>query len=295
MKKLFSARIVATLAIYAAVCTALYSQQQDSITLVNTDWRVEQITEGVLLKQFHYTENTLFSSNQFISIIEISPSAKLEYDIIASPLLEECSSLAKKNSAIVAINGSFFSFNYEYNTTNYNSVDYIRKEGKVLAPNTYTSPQRAMHQRGAIAINSNQLYILLADDLKEWENLISASQVITTGPPLRIAGRDLPLESSSFYTTRHPRSAIAKRKDGTVLFFVVDGRSTQSAGMSLEELQKSLRWLGAEYLINLDGGGSSTLYTQRGGVVNHPSDNKVFDNQGERRVANIIAVKRREE
>jgi len=57
-----------------------------------------------------------------------------------------------------------------------------------------------------------------------------------------------------------------------------------------------MRWLRAWDAINLDGGGSSTLCVRKNvrkpvSVVNHPSDNKLFDNQGERRVANVLIVK----
>ena len=54
-----------------------------------------------------------------------------------------------------------------------------------------------------------------------------------------------------------------------------------------------MRWLGADYAINLDGGGSTTLYVEGAsdnGVVNHPTDNRKFDNKGERKVANAILV-----
>lgn len=39
------------------------------------------------------------------------------------------------------------------------------------------------------------------------------------------------------------------------------------------------------------GGGSSTLCTDKLGVINHPSDNKKFDHDGERSVPNLIIVK----
>ncbi|MBQ1218573.1 MAG: phosphodiester glycosidase family protein, partial [Bacteroidales bacterium] len=41
----------------------------------------------------------------------------------------------------------------------------------------------------------------------------------------------------------------------------------------------------------LDGGGSTTLYVKDApdnGIVNHPSDNKKFDRQGERFVVNSL-------
>ncbi|MGJ7033410.1 phosphodiester glycosidase family protein [Niabella hirudinis] len=41
-------------------------------------------------------------------------------------------------------------------------------------------------------------------------------------------------------------------------------------------------------IINFDGGGSSTLWTRKRGVINHPSDNKKWDHAGERSVANVL-------
>ena len=60
--------------------------------------------------------------------------------------------------------------------------------------------------------------------------------------------------------------------------------------MSLEELQKTISWLGAKHLINLDGGGSTTMYIKDKGVVNYPSDNKKLDHFGERKVANALLL-----
>ena len=236
--------------------------QNDSTTLVNATWNRSEISPGVTHKWAHLADSQLFNSNQFINFIEIDANSEAVTEIIASPELTQTSVLAKQNGAIAAINGSFFKFGLGYNTEDYNSVDYLRKEGITLAPNTYTAPGigRAMHQKGAIAIFNGKFYILKADRLKEWEKYIQAQEVITSGPLLRIDGNDEPLESSAFYVTRHPRTAVAKRENGNIIFFTVDGRSSESNGMSLEELQKTLRWLGASDILNLDGGGSTTMY-----------------------------------
>lgn len=100
-------------------------------------------------------------------------------------------------------------------------------------------------------------------------------------------------DSGSFSVTRHPRTAVGLADGGRrVLLVVVDGRQPGwSAGMSLPELAELLRQLGAREGINLDGGGSSALVVRRGGdlvVANRPSDP-----QGERPVANALAVVRR--
>ena len=80
--------------------------------------------------------------------------------------------------------------------------------------------------------------------------------------------------------------------DGWLYFIVVDGRFPgQGEGMSISELQVLCESLGLYEAINLDGGGSSTMWTVDGGVMNHPYDNGKFDHEGERIVPNVIIVK----
>ena len=90
--------------------------------------------------------------------------------------------------------------------------------------------------------------------------------------------------SKSFVETRHPRTAVAKLKDGKFLMITVDGRTESSGGIGLQDLAEYLLSLGATDAINLDGGGSSTMFLD-GKVVNHPSDK-----EGERKVSDAILV-----
>ena len=102
-----------------------------------------------------------------------------------------------------------------------------------------------------------------------------------------------PQAPDKFNTTRHPRTAVGKRSDGTVIFVVVDGRLPEASGVSTTELSLIMSWLGCRDALNLDGGGSSTMVFD-GNIVNHPSDNKKFDHKGERVVANAIVVRKAE-
>ena len=268
--------------------------QNDSLAIVNTEWHQKQVAEGVLYKYHHFSHNDLFNSNQFISIIEVAKTSRNKIEIYPSPVLKETSIMASEKGATAAINGSFFKFSDTLNTKNYNSVDYIRKDGKILAYNLLEPKTiRLMHQLGALAIHKGELYILKADELRNWEKYILAEDVLTSGPILRVAGWDESLEKSSFYTTRHPRTAVGKKANGNILLITIDGRTKEAAGMSLDELQKILKWLGCSYAINLDGGGSTTMYIKGfsdNGIVNHPCDNKIFDNKGERKVANALLL-----
>ena len=88
----------------------------------------------------------------------------------------------------------------------------------------------------------------------------------------------------SFVETKHPRTAVAKLKDGKFLMVTVDGRSESSGGISLPDLAAFLLEMGATDAMNLDGGGSTTMFLN-GKVVNHPSDK-----EGERSIGDAILV-----
>ncbi|MBK6722618.1 MAG: phosphodiester glycosidase family protein [Acidobacteria bacterium] len=90
--------------------------------------------------------------------------------------------------------------------------------------------------------------------------------------------------SKSFVETRHPRTAVAKLKDGKFLMLTADGRTEQSAGLDLYDLAAYFLELGATDAMNLDGGGSTTMFLD-GKVVNKPSDK-----EGERKVSDAILV-----
>lgn len=75
----------------------------------------------------------------------------------------------------------------------------------------------------------------------------------------------------------NPRTAIGIRDDGSVVYYVMDGRSEASRGSTLDELAEDLLSMGCSTVVNMDGGGSSALALRMPGsegftVVNTPSD-----------------------
>ncbi|MEK4244691.1 phosphodiester glycosidase family protein [Psychrobacillus sp. FSL K6-2684] len=84
-----------------------------------------------------------------------------------------------------------------------------------------------------------------------------------------------------------PRTAVGVRKDGSLFTAVVDGRTTGSKGLTLQNTAKLMKDLGANYAMTFDGGGSSTIVVRELGnnkvtVANKPSDGY------ERSVANSL-------
>ena len=96
---------------------------------------------------------------------------------------------------------------------------------------------------------------------------------------------------------RHPRVAVALTEDNDLLFVVVDGRfSGKAEGMDANELTKFLvKHFNPQWAINMDGGGSSTMYLQGYGdpvnnVLNYPCDNKKWDHYGQRTRPTVFLV-----
>jgi hypothetical protein len=108
----------------------------------------------------------------------------------------------------------------------------------------------------------------------DWQEM---EYIVGGMPALFLKQRDLLQHNeekmrAGFDTERHPRTAVGLRADGTWVFVVIDGRQPDlSIGMNLKDLSELLLSLGCMDALNLDGGGSSTLYYQ-GKVVNSPSD-----------------------
>ena len=283
------------LSIFAVALAFGAAAQNDSLTFANAKWNVKEIAKGITLKEFHFTgDSKIFDSNQYISIIEIDSKKAKGHFALASNLgyITPTSKFAKDSGAVVAMNGSFYNMSKPYN-----SVCYFKKHG---VEEFVFNEKMAQRDNGAVAISAKgKLSIHPADEAEPgniaseqtWPTRLDAVSVVSSGPILIVDGKDARLDEGSFNRNRHPRSAVGTA--GKKVYLVaVDGRNADNAqGVSLWEFTKIMRWIGAEDALNMDGGGSTTLYAegQNGtGIVNHPSDNKKFDREGERHIVNAL-------
>jgi len=95
-------------------------------------------------------------------------------------------------------------------------------------------------------------------------------------------------------TTKHPRSCVGVINGHKLVLVTLDGRTAEAHGMSLTELADLMKSLKCKDALNLDGGGSTTMWIRDkpfNGVVNMPCDNKKFDHEGERAVSDILIIK----
>jgi hypothetical protein len=124
-------------------------------------------------------------------------------------------------------------------------------------------------------------------------DLRGARTALSGGPVLVRDGRRQKIRASptdayefASMVERHPRSAIGWNKQSFFLL-EVDGRQRDlSVGMTLEEVSNFLLKLGCQEVLNLDGGGSATLWCE-GEVRNSPCDGY------ERPIANCLVVVRK--
>ena len=123
-------------------------------------------------------------------------------------------------------------------------------------------------------------------------NQANISEVFCGSPRLIVDGKIDIAVPNDLDSESHPRTAIGIMPDKTTVYLmVVDGRRyTYSNGMYLSILADMFHALGCEQALNLDGGGSTTLWSEVTGVINHPYDNKKWDHVGERAVPNLIVA-----
>lgn len=178
--------------------------------------------------------------------------------------------MARRENAVVAINGGGF---VDDTTLNSGGVPdgILIKDGKILNSKHYSK------SGGVIGFTKdNKLYLGKVSA----EEAINAGvrDAVEFGPFLIINGEASKVVGNGGYGL-HPRTVIGQRKDGIVLFLVIDGRSTTSIGADMDDLIEIMERYGAYNAANLDGGNSSALIINNK-LINHPIN---WSNQEETR------------
>ncbi|OIN59981.1 phosphodiester glycosidase family protein [Arsenicibacter rosenii] len=272
-----------------AVCPAFAQPPSDSLRFARQTWKQTKVKRRIVWREAHV--DTLFQAPQNINIL-MFPNGRRKPSIrfgSAGQQLKPTSWFGNRDRALAAVNGTFF------DVKNGGSVDMITVGGQLMDTTRYT-PGKALpeHQQAAILIEKNKVKIVLGGNQAGWERSLTAPDVMVTGPLLILDGNRHPLLKNAFNDNRHPRTCACVTTDNKVLLLTADGRNAKAAGLNLHELASVMKWLGCRDAINLDGGGSTTMWVQgqpENGVVNYPSDSKQWIHTGERPVSNVLYVK----
>lgn len=265
--------------LFCATLVATAQTAADSLKLVSAHWQVKPLQKGIVFKKAVF--ESLYGVPQEISIFEIS-SKDHHLDVLVHNPKEKTSIAASRSGALAAINGSYF------NMKTGNSVCYLRKDGIVI-DTTYTGTLATV-SNGAVLIRKGKLNLVPWIKENEKTCKLKKGTILSSGPLMLLDGKPCDLSgcSQNFVNTKHPRSAVALTKDHKIWFIVVDGRMKGKAeGINIPELTHLIRILGGKDALNLDGGGSSTLWNSAlsgSGIANTPCGSD------ERQVANSLCV-----
>lgn len=270
-----------------------FAQNTDSLTFVKTNWGKTKVAKQVVLYRHHFDQKNLFAANENISFLEVKNTGRKAVFALGAEEKEliTTSNFGNRDSAIAAINGNFF------DVKNGGSVDFVKVNGKIINTNRLEkNGKRARHQEAAVVIENGKISIKKWDGSPDWETKLTEENVLLNGPLLTLNKVNETLDTGAFNRLRHPRTCLGIKPNGRIILLTVDGRNDHSDGMSLFELTKIMSWLGCSSAINFDGGGSTTLWVNGmpdNGVINFPTDNKKWDHEGQRKVANVILVKKK--
>ena len=287
--------LIITLFIFILLQNKAFCQNLDTLNFLSKKWETTDLGNGLMGQHYQFTNKELFKANQNIHIIKSNRASRCDRrrSVVAfvsdGDSLELTSVLAQQNKALAGINGSFF------DTKKGGAVDFIRIDNQILDTTIHNGKRLAEHQMSALVIKNNKIWIEKARDSVDfrWETRINAPNVMVTGPLLVFDGQRYPLSKSAFNDNRHPRSCVCLTNKNTLILLTADGRTPEAHGLNLHELTTLMLELGCKTAVNLDGGGSTTLYLADKGIVNMPCDNKKFDHEGERKVSNILILKKR--
>lgn len=279
--------------IFLLVWSFSYAQNTDSVSVVKAKWQKTRIAKQVRLFRHHFDQKNLFAANENISFLEVKNSGRKAVFAFGAEEKEliTTSNFGIRDTAIAALNGNFF------DVKNGGSVDFVKVNGNTVNTNRLDKDGgRARHQQAAVVIENGKIAIKKWDGTPDWETRLLEQNIMLNGPLLTYNTVDELLDTTSFTRLRHPRTCLGVKPNGKIVLLTVDGRNENSAGMSLHELAKLMKWLGCTSAINFDGGGSTTLWVSNmpdGGIINYPTDNKKWDHEGQRKVANAVLIKKK--
>ena len=251
---------------------------RDSVELFK-DATVKELRKGIVWTSILTTWKDAPRSLNVVSV-ELSEANRL--GITCPDGYALTSDQCKEAGAFLGINAQYFGDN--------KPRGFLKINGEVKAPGIENSS--TTFAGGVFVMNG------MTPDIRKVSGnpeaaLLPDETVLCCGPVLLDDGKFEQMSTTSNHHIKpHPRTAIGITEDGRILLVTVDGRFEGKAiGMSTELLQELMYILGAHKALNLDGGGSTTMWIEGHGIVNHACDGLNWENPVERAVSSIIYIR----
>lgn len=170
--------------------------------------------------------------------------------------------MAKDHNALVAINGGGF-VDPNFNSNGSTPLGITISNGEVKTSASYGGAG------GIIGFTEDDKLVLGKYSLSQVQSM-GIRDCVTFGPFLIVDGVSSEVLGNGGWGDA-PRTAIGQRKDGIVLFLVLDGRRAGMMGADMDDLIEIMENYGAYNAANLDGGTSSVMAIN-GELINDPID-----------------------
>ena len=228
---------------------------------------------SITVKEYREYDSAIYVADITVSDVSYLKTA-LASNTYGRNITETTSNIASENNAILAINGDYYGARQS---------GYVIRNGSLY--------RNSSGNRDSLAIMKNGEFEFVTEGETSAETLLEngALQVFSFGPVLLEDGSISVTENEEvgMAMASNPRTAIGYLGKNHYVFVVSDGRTSESAGLSLYELASFMKSLGALDAYNLDGGGSSTMVF-KGEVINTPTTNG--HSSEERAVSDILYI-----
>lgn len=228
---------------------------------------------SITLKQYRAYDSDIYVADVTVSDVSVLKTA-LANNTYGRNITDTTSNMAKENNAILAINGDYYGAR---------QAGYVIRNGNLY--------RNTSGDRDDLVITNTGEFEFVSENETTAEALLQsgAYQVLSFGPVLLEDGEISVGENEEvgMAMASNPRTAIGYLGNNHYVFVVSDGRTSESAGLSLYELATFMKELGVTDAYNLDGGGSSTMVF-KGEIINNPTTNG-RSNQ-ERSVSDIVYI-----
>ena len=279
--------------------SALAQRAEDSVRFCSAEnWKTVAEQDGIRIRSYRTGRDAgvfLFDAPQAIYVMEVD-TARCRLGLVQQARRRTVRRLVHAQRALAGVNGGFFVVHPEPKRAAV-ANDFLKIGGRIVSPvPTPGWGSGAVGIARGVALGFTQWNRALeADTVQGWR--AAFPDVMAAGPMLLLRGGSLHpwtevdkpnLTDAQRRSIYAPRTAIGVRADGTIVLLVVDGRRAHAFGASMAELSLMGRWLGLTDMLNLDGGGSSTMVWGRT-LINFPSDGFGIVRL-ERPVANAVVV-----
>lgn len=248
-------------------------EQKETGDITSTDNSYEDDNIKINIKEYRENDTNVYVADVYIEDINYLKTA-FASNTYGKNVTDKTSNIAEDVNAILAINGDYYGVQEK---------GYVLKNGKIY--------RNSSSGKDDLVIYENGMWEIINEDDISLEELLNkgAYNILSFGPSL-IKNSTISVTTSDEVAKSmrsNPRTAVGKISTNHYVFVVSDGRTSESAGLTLYELANFMKSLGCTYAYNLDGGGSSTMYFN-GNVVNNPTTNGNRIN--ERSVSDIVYI-----